>query len=715
MAGLSPEKSNFTEDIFQNIEIEINTSCNRRCAHCPNSLFDRGLIWNEKLMPAELFHKIIDELAEIDFSGRISPHFYGEPLLNARLADFMRYARKKLPKSKIVVHTNGDFLTYDKYLELVQAGVTAFFVTQHCPDMSAAMKDLYGHFEYPRQLPVPVCYQVYDETTPLYNRGGLIGVSIPHSVPNCTLESYSCVVIDHNGNVVLCCNDYQSSVTFGNVQEKNLLSIWNEKRYRAVREELRKLNFTYPICRKCIEDLDLPSIKYDLIRIKVDSLQVPDRNTLLFDFIDVRTLSEMPGKIHFWVEETKIIKTDQNPYPIIWISGWAVDSHAGKPAAALFISFDNGQEFQAYYSLARPDVSSYFDQGDLLHSGFVALISANELPAGKREFRVKVVSHDRKGYYFPVEKFSVDILPIKPIGNSSIRERTFPDQKKFTSSAIEGIMRPVTKWRGNKSTNPDFMDLIRVQRPLAHVFGPQYRPNSHKIEIDITYACNLKCFNCNRSCGQAPSNERMTVSQIRHFLEESRSTGRSWETIRLLGGEPTLHPDFFEILSLIIEFRENESPHTCIEVSSNGFGSRVSKVISQIPVGIIVNNSKKYGIQNTNFFSFNIAPVDRIEYVMADYTNACWVADECGMGLTPFGYYPCAVAGGIDRVFGFDLGLKQLPPERENFSDALEAFCSRCGMFKRLTEPPLDRPVISRVWNEAYARYRNELPTLTRY
>jgi len=100
---------------------------------------------------------------------------------------------------------------------------------------------------------------------------------------------------------------------------------------------------------------------------------------------------------------------------------------------------------------------------------------------------------------------------------------------------------------------------------------------------------------------------------------------------------------------------------------------------------------------------------------MADYTNACWVADECGMGLTPFGYYPCAVAGSIDRVFGFDLGMKQLAPENEKFTEALQTLCRRCGMFKRLAEPAVDRPFVSQVWDEAYTRYREKPPSLTRY
>jgi len=702
-------------DFFVSVEIEINTSCNRRCSHCPNSIFDRGLIQNEKLMPIELFHKIIDELAEIGFSGRISPHFYGEPLLDARIVDFLNYMRKKLPNSQILVFTNGDFLTSGKYRELVHAGVTAFVVSQHGSEMPAAVKDLYSHFEYPRQLPAPVYYQVYDRAMLLYNRGGLIKVSTPRSVPNCGLDNYSCVVIDYDGNVVLCCNDYLSTVTFGNVREKKLLEIWRGERYRAVREEIRKLNFTLPLCRRCIEDIDPIQMKYDLARLRVDQLKVPDKNNFLFDFVDIGTISEIPEKTGFSVEAIKIVKTDQMLFPIIWIGGWAIDSQAKKPAAAVFISFDTGQEFRAYYSFARSDVVAYFDLSDLLHSGFVALIPSDELPPGDRTFRIKIVSHDKTGYYYPADTFSVNTVKKNSARNVSFRDRIFPKQEKWTLSALDNIQRPVKLGSGNHHVLAGILDLIRIQGPLTRVFGPQYRPNSHKIEIDITYACNLKCFNCNRSCGLASSGEYMTVSQIKRFLDESRSTGRTWETIRLLGGEPTLHPEFFEILALLRDYKDNDSPCTCIEVASNGFGPRVNNIISQIPPGIIIINTKKSGIQNINFTSFNIAPVDRVEYTAVDYTNACWVADECGIGLTPFGYYPCAIAGGIDRVFGLDLGMKQIPPENEKFSEALETFCSRCGMFKRLAESPIDRPLISGVWKEAYAQYRKKSPSLTRF
>ena len=59
--------------------------------------------------------------------------------------------------------------------------------------------------------------------------------------------------------------------------------------------------------------------------------------------------------------------------------------------------------------------------------------------------------------------------------------------------------------------------------------------------------------------------------------------------------------------------------------------------------------------------SFNAAPVDSEEYMGVVYANACEVTEVAGVGLARFGYYPCAVAAGIDRVFGLDIGRRSLP------------------------------------------------------
>ena len=47
-------------DFFSIVSIETSTACNRRCPYCPNSIFERGLIKNERILETGIYHKIID-------------------------------------------------------------------------------------------------------------------------------------------------------------------------------------------------------------------------------------------------------------------------------------------------------------------------------------------------------------------------------------------------------------------------------------------------------------------------------------------------------------------------------------------------------------------------------------------------------------------------------------------------------------------------------
>jgi len=78
--------------------------------------------------------------------------------------------------------------------------------------------------------------------------------------------------------------------------------------------------------------------------------------------------------------------------------------------------------------------------------------------------------------------------------------------------------------------------------------------------------------------------------------------------------------------------------------------------------------------------------------------------EDCGMGLTPSGYYMCAVAGGIDRVFRYDLGRKEVPDESDTLVDQMAAFCRLCGHFG--VQWPTRRARISKTWRRAYEHWQ---------
>jgi hypothetical protein len=208
----------------------------------------------------------------------------------------------------------------------------------------------------------------------------------------------------------------------------------------------------------------------------------------------------------------------------------------------------------------------------------------------------------------------------------------------------------------------------------------------------------------------------MTIGQIRMFLEETLKRGVHWKKIHLIGGEPTTHPQFDEILRMVLEYRDKYWTGTNVRVTSNGFGSRVNAVLARIPEGVDLCNTAKVSRHQEDFVPFNMAPCDAPEWANADFSNACCVTRDAGIGLGPYGYYPCVSSGAIDRIFGFDLGRKTLPENDDGMEQELRRFCSLCGFFRLNYTSDLGASAQrSAVWQKAYADWAAKKPALTRY
>jgi radical SAM protein with 4Fe4S-binding SPASM domain len=211
-------------------------------------------------MDINLYKKIVDELAEINYSGRFTPHFYGEPLLDNRIIDLIKYTRQKLPKAHIVIFTNGDVLDYLLYRTLVAAGVDYFQISQHSKEMGENIKDLFNNIDNATKRKRIKYVNMYKKKD-LINRGGLINLPKQNPIkmfikkiyrwykPVCFVDA---ITIDYEGNCVLCCNDYLSSVKFGNVKTENIVDIWNKENYISIRNQLKLENKkVLNICKKC--------------------------------------------------------------------------------------------------------------------------------------------------------------------------------------------------------------------------------------------------------------------------------------------------------------------------------------------------------------------------------------------------------------------------------------------------------------------------------
>lgn len=241
-----------TTDFFMVVEVETTTACNRRCSYCPNAHFERGLLQNQRRMSETLFDRLLDQLADLRFTGRISPHFYGEPLLDERLERLVSKCRSRLPLAKVVVFSNGDYLTVGRYVSLVEAGVDGFLITQHCQKELKGVTAVQAHRRAHGARGVRFDFRTFDAETELSNRGGLVQHTVLETKVDCDIPAEN-VTINHEGDVILCCNDYFGTVSFGNISSEHLGDIWNKPHYRRLRTQLKKGRFELEICKRCAE------------------------------------------------------------------------------------------------------------------------------------------------------------------------------------------------------------------------------------------------------------------------------------------------------------------------------------------------------------------------------------------------------------------------------------------------------------------------------
>ena len=257
---------------------------------------------------------------------------------------------------------------------------------------------------------------------------------------------------------------------------------------------------------------------------------------------------------------------------------------------------------------------------------------------------------------------------------------------------------------------------FRSLKLVTRFFGYSNTPSRDNVEIDITYRCNLACNNCNRSLGdgQAQTNDSMSLEQIEKFIDDSIKNNFNWKQIRILGGEPTLHRQFFEVLDIFLKYKREHAPNVDLQLWTNGCGKKVQELLEQVPDDFkVVNSSKIQGGDEPIFNAFNLAPIDSGAYKYTDFANGCSITEKCGVGITPYGYYPCAVAGSIDRILGLDLGQKDPAKAYDSMRGQLNDLCRYCGHFRISTAATEIEQ--SLVWTEAYADYKKEKPQLSRY
>lgn len=226
-------------DTLLNVEIEVNSRCNRRCWYCPVSVLPPPN--TPVFMPDDVFIRLHEELRALSYTGRISYHLLSEPLLRKDLPRLVALSKSMLSAAWRVLFTNGDLLTDERYEALVGAGVDLIVVTAHD-----------GVAPKPRERQIVQ----FPDHLELTNRGGTIA-ALP--APTERVKTLPChapdemAIVTSSGDVLLCYEDSRREHVCGNIMASSLQQIWSEpsfvERRRLVRAGRRAE--AGGICERC--------------------------------------------------------------------------------------------------------------------------------------------------------------------------------------------------------------------------------------------------------------------------------------------------------------------------------------------------------------------------------------------------------------------------------------------------------------------------------
>ncbi len=238
------------------------------------------------------------------------------------------------------------------------------------------------------------------------------------------------------------------------------------------------------------------------------------------------------------------------------------------------------------------------------------------------------------------------------------------------------------------------------------------------IEIELTNACIHRCSNCTRFCSHYDKPFFMTFETFRRAVDSMQGFQG---TISLMGGEPTLHPDFERFARYLHEHmpkekRKHGNPliypqkdmmqaigaqnirnmkhfststggdKTCVD----GAGMFSSMGVSYMKNYEIIQDTLKFSGLNDHSNAMFHQPIliSRKELGIGDdewhkIRDNCWINMQWSASITPKGVFFCEIAGSMDMLFN---GPGGLPIEKGWWKRDLNDFkeqmrwCEMCGM-----------------------------------
>jgi MoaA/NifB/PqqE/SkfB family radical SAM enzyme len=226
------------------ISLELSNICNMSHLHkrCPLSFHKYVGGSPNIILPTDVIKKIMDDLIWHGYKGMMCFSVYNEPLMDPRLLHLMHYLQDKSHGDiKAFLITNGTYLNQDIIVQLYDAGTSILWISGY----SIEAIDRFNSYKVPDGMVVKIMdmrEQVILHDT--YTRD-YIDSTVPCFAP---LGQF---IVRCTGDVVLCCRDFASHHTFGNVANQSIVDIISSKPVQDLYKELSAGRRTLDLCRRC--------------------------------------------------------------------------------------------------------------------------------------------------------------------------------------------------------------------------------------------------------------------------------------------------------------------------------------------------------------------------------------------------------------------------------------------------------------------------------
>ena len=287
-------------------QIQTQSFCNGRCSMCPYTMTKKKL--SQGTMDDELFFKIAREFASEPLFSILILDLQNEPLIDAKIFDRVKYFKSISRDKQCVFVTNGELLDKFSLKEIMESKIDCLVVS-----LNAHSRETYESIntglDYDRVISNVArlisndflkqrlmlsfvltgqnATEIYQATRfwkrrgvktrvmPLFNRGGLVrdyeslkpdgqysgwplAAKVHHqliyripAIVGCH-HPFSSMCIAYNGDVILCCHDWNRVTVLGNATENSLKEIWNSDKFRQVRKLLWQRRYSeIDPCKEC--------------------------------------------------------------------------------------------------------------------------------------------------------------------------------------------------------------------------------------------------------------------------------------------------------------------------------------------------------------------------------------------------------------------------------------------------------------------------------